>query len=164
MKNSGFTLVETLVSLFIVSIVLAATFAIITAHLRNATLMKNSFIASGLAQEGAEIVRNLRDSDWFAGNDFGSLSDGGPTVSEETYCVQWDSPALISSCPGPLKKDNLGFYNYDSGEDTIFTRTVTVKLESTEELQIIVEVKWPDRGGIKSVVAEEHLFNWYEEN
>ena len=159
MKNFGFTLVETMVSLFVLSIAIAATFAIITFHLSNAQFIKNSFIASGLAQEGAEIVRNLRDTDWFAGRDFGSL--GRPSTIEETYCVQWNSLALISSCANPLKKDADNFYSYDAGQDTIFSRTVTIVKVTDAELKITVEVTWPDRGGTKKITAEEHLFDWY---
>ena len=160
MKISGFTLVETLVSLFILSIAIAASFAVITSNLSNATLIKNNFIASGLAQEGAEIVRNLRDTDWFQGNSFGSF--GGPSAANGEYCVQWKSPELIASCANPLKKDNDGFYSYDAGQDTIFSRTVRVTSSATEII-VTIDVTWPDHGGIKKVSAEEHLYNWYQE-
>ena len=159
MKNPGFTLVETLVSLFVLSIAITATFAIITFNLNRANCIKNSFIASGLAQEGDEGVRNLRDTDWFKGNPFGSL--GGPLAAGGTYCVQWDSEQLISSCSNPLKKDAGGLYTYDSGQNTIFSRTVTVTSVSAAELKITVDVSWPDHGGTKQVSAEEHLFDWY---
>ncbi len=162
MKTSGFTLVETLVSLFILSIAISATLAIITFNLNNANFVKNNFIASGLAQEGAEVVRNLRDTDWFTpGQSFGYL--GGTSVANGVYCVQWDSELLtpIASCSNPLKKDASGTYQHGSGSATIFSRTVTVDPVSASELRITVNVTWPERGGIRTISAEEHLYDWF---
>ncbi len=159
MKNSGFTLVETLVSLFVLSMAITATFAIISFNLSNATFIKNNFIASGLAQEGAELVRNLRDTDWFQGKPFGYL--GGASVANGVYCIQWNSTQLITPCANPLKKDASGLYSYDAGQNTIFTRTVTVTPVSATELRIKIDVTWPDHSGTKAISAEEHLFDWY---
>ena len=161
-KRSGFTLVEVLVSLFILSIAITGAFALIAYHLNVADSVKNSAVASGLAQEGMEVVRNLRDSDWFAGRQFGSL--GGGSVAS-TYCVQWNSTRLISPCTNPLKKGANGIYSYDGDlAPSIFLRTVTItRIPATEpvELKVVVTVSWTDRSIPRSLSAEGHLFNWY---
>ena len=64
-NGAGFTLVEILVSLSIFSIALTAIFYLLTSNLKEASLIENNFIASGLVQEGMEVVRNIRDRDWF---------------------------------------------------------------------------------------------------
>ena len=165
----GFTLVETLVSLFILSIALTGAFTVISSNLRTAHFIQHSFIANGLAQEGLEVVRNLRDSDWFTGAEFGSLgSDDGEAMADGTYQVQWNSASLLSLANNPAlsKNPDNPFYDYDGSVPTIFTRTVeltrTVNLSGeVASLKITVKVSWPDAQGSKEISATEHLFNWY---
>lgn len=161
MKTSGFTLVETLVSLFVLSVAIAATFAIISSNLSNAEFVRNNFIASGLAQEGAELVRNLRDTDGFKGT-FGYFGGSAP-AADGVYCVQWDSTQLMNPCVNPLKKNaTSGLYDHlILGGDTIFSRTVTVTRISSAEIRVIIDVSWKDHTGTKKISAEEHLFNWF---
>ena len=74
MKNSrnkkAFTLIEVLIAVAVLSIVLlAATSSLVTIIRTNAD-NRNTIIAYGLAQEGVEAIRNIRDSDWLLGSDF----------------------------------------------------------------------------------------------
>lgn len=160
MKHTGFTLLETLVALFILSIAITGAFAVISYNLSSANSIKNGFIASGLAQEGMEVVRNVRDSDWFASRPFGSFGNAAP-VADGTYCVQWKSVTL-ANCGNPtLLKDASGLYNYDAGTPSLFSRTVTTTKLSAVEIKVVVDVSWNDHRITKHVYAEEHLFNWY---
>lgn len=156
--NSGFTLIELLVTIFIFSLAFTATSFIIVTNLRSATFVKNSFIASGLTQEGIEIVRNIRDRDWFLGNVFGTSIPNG------TYRIQWNSQSLITlgSNPNLMLDASNGLFSYDAGTDSIFKRTITIStIVPNVEKRIIISVDWIERGGaVKSVIAEEHLFNW----
>jgi prepilin-type N-terminal cleavage/methylation domain-containing protein len=154
--NGGFTLVEVLVVILFFSVSLTAVFFILNFNLRNSIIIKNNSIASGLVQEGMEIVRNLRDNDWHAGNPFGaSIPDG-------TYRVQWNSSSLMAFADSYLKKDGgTGFFSYDSGSDTIFKRVVTIStVVPNVEKRVVVTVTWTERGKLMSVSAENHLFNW----
>lgn len=172
MKNQrfqqGLTLVETLVSLFILSVAVMGSFALISYNLSTANDVKNSFIASGLAQEGMEVVRNLRDGDWFAAKPFGTFGDAsGVAVPDGLYRVQWNSRSLIADVTNPpIKKDASGYYTYTSGTDTIFHREVEIKRVTptsgpVAEIIVTVRVTWGGHFGNKQIVAEEHLFDWY---
>ncbi len=155
-SEKGFTLIETLVSLLIFSIALTAIFSLLSNNLRDALLVEHNFIASGLVQEGMEVVRNLRDNDWYAGNPFGT------EIPNSTFRVQWNSLTFLPlGTNPPLKKDSgTGLMSYDTGDDTIFRRTVTVYILSDLERMVIVTVTWDERGRPRSVSAEDHLFNW----
>ncbi len=153
--NAGFTLVEALVSLLIFSIALTAIFSLLTNNLKDASLVEHNFIASGLVQEGMEVVRNIRDSEWHLNNSFGA------TIPDGSYRVQWNSQALLPFADLFLKKDSgNGFVSYDTGNNTIFKRTVTISAVSGVEKRVVVSVTWDERGAPKSVSAEIHLFNW----
>lgn len=141
---------------------------------RSAVSIQNTFIANGLIQEGLEVVRNIRDRDWFLGNPFGtSLTDG--TFRIQWNSIQCDSGGLPAGClPQPLlvlgsnpnlKKDvSSGIFSYDLGSDTIFKRTVEISSDTVTtnvEKKVVVTVSWTERGGaVKSISAEDHLFNW----
>lgn len=170
MKRNGFTLVETLVSLFILSVALTGAFSVITTNLNSANAIKNSYIASGLVQEGLEITRNLRDGDWQAvpPRPFGSFGHS-ERVNDGSYKVQYNSTQFgMSPATEPLFIDCMGLYNYDYRYDacntpTLFYRYVTVtKIPSTDkEIQVVVRVEWNGRFGKQSVSAEEHFYDWY---
>ena len=71
---------------------------------RSAAAIKNNFIASGLVQEGMEVVRNIRDQDWFLGNSFGaSLADGLPSAEIESRLIRFrkDWPEQLHSPLSP---------------------------------------------------------------
>lgn len=156
--SSGFTLVEVMVSLFILSVAITAILALMISNDQAALSVKNNYIASGLVQEGMEIVRNLRDSDSLNDQLFGtSLNDG-------TYIVQWNSvglsPVNEGSQPFLNINTNNGLYSYDAGAPTIFKRLITVSTPRSDEKKIVVTVTWQERNQPKAVTAENHLFNW----
>lgn len=155
-NGAGFTLIEAIVSLLIFSVSLTAIFYLLTNNLREASLIKNNFIASGLVQEGMEAVRNIRDNDWYLGNPFGT------TIPDGSYRVQWNSQTLLSLAPDPyLKKySGTGLFSYDIGDDTIFKRTVAINTVSSEEKRVTVTVTWKEGKRDRSVSAEDHLYNW----
>lgn len=61
-SKRGFTLVETLVSLFIFSLSITAIIVVTGKGVADTTIAKNKITAVALAQEGIEIVRNIRDT------------------------------------------------------------------------------------------------------
>lgn len=156
-NGAGFTLVEVLIATLVLGIVISATSSILTANLISAVAIKNNYIASGLTQEGVEVVRNIRDTGWFSGASFNnSIPDG-------TYRAQWNSASFIpfGLNPALLKDNSTGIYSYDSGGATIFSRTMNIiTVTSNVEKKITVTVSWNERGMAKSISAEDHLFNW----
>ena len=58
----GFTLIETMVALAIFSVSVVSLIVMTSQGVANVSLAKNKLIASYLAQEGIEVVRNNRDS------------------------------------------------------------------------------------------------------
>lgn len=154
-SNRGFTLVEALVTLVVLTIALGPSLILTTNISSTASVVRNNLVAANLAQEGVEVVRGMRDTNWFLGNPF----DQG--LANGTYRIQWDSTALIALGANPPVKEDTGLYNYSTGNDTIFRRTISVLKVNAGELRIISEVTWQERGGNdKSFQAESHLFNW----
>ena len=60
--NRGFTLVETLVAVSIFSMSILALMSVLASGISNTIYAKQKIIASYLAQEGIEYIRNMRDT------------------------------------------------------------------------------------------------------
>ena len=158
MNRKGFTLVEVIVAIGIISMVsVGATYGI-SLSLTSAFLVKNDLIAANLAQEGLEIVRGIRDRDWHLGNSFGASLPNG------NYLIDWNSQSLSGFSDTFLKIDSNGVYNYSSGQDTIFKRKVIIEDSAQNPASVEkvakVEVSWNEKSGLKTIQAELRLFNW----
>ena len=69
--KKGFTLPEVLISLSILSMVVLAATDLVVSNLRINVDNMNTIIAYGLAQEGIEAMREIRDSNWLLGANYG---------------------------------------------------------------------------------------------
>ncbi|MCC2630583.1 MAG: seg [Candidatus Paceibacter sp.] len=61
-KNKGFTLLETLIAIAILSVAIGSAFTVAQKSLSSSYLAKNQTAAFFLASEGIELVRNIRDN------------------------------------------------------------------------------------------------------
>ena len=153
--NKGFTLIEALVALVILTLALGPALVLSSNISSTASVVRNNLIAANLSQEGVEVIRALRDANWFNVLSF----DAG--IADGIYRIEWNSNALISLGSNPPLKINAGLYNYSSGTDTKFKRTVTITKINSEELRIISDVTWTERGNrTRDVKVESHLFDW----
>lgn len=158
-KEKGFTLMEIIVAMFVFSIGLVAILGLATMSLRASTTSKLRLIAAGLAQEGMELVRDVRNSnsDWDNWEWYGSRA----TSTSQDYLVQYDDSVLLTYAETPLKLNSgTGLYQYDSGNDTQFYRKVTLTKVSSHEVKVLVEVKWSSQGQWHYLIAEDRLWKW----
>lgn len=161
-KNTdGFTLIESLVALTLLMVGLIPAFLQASSALALSTTARNALIAANLAQEGVEVVRSVRDANWFAARPF----DDGLSSCASGCLVQWDSQELqqIGTNP-PLKLDAAtGLYQYSTGEDSLFSRAITVTKISDIELSVTSKITWHERTSDKEFSVEYHLFDWLKE-
>ncbi len=66
--KKGFSFGETLLAAFVLSIGLLTVVKMFQVAITNSIIIRNATAASELAQEGVELVRNVRDNDLVAGN------------------------------------------------------------------------------------------------
>lgn len=155
--NKGFTLIETLVALVLVTIAMGPVFILTTSSINVAARIEHNLIATNLAQEGIEVIRNIRDTNWLNRVAFDNNLPVG------TWRVEWDtiSGGLRAVGSNPVLKKNNGIYNYTTGTDTIFRRTITISKPNSGELMLVSSITWIERGNInRTVSTESHLFDW----
>jgi prepilin-type N-terminal cleavage/methylation domain-containing protein len=163
-RERGFTLVEVLISLVLMATALVPAFILTNDSLRLSERIRNSLVAANLAQEGIEVVRGIRDGNWFRSEDFVV----GLDVCTLGCIFQYDSienevDTVLEGLQAYLKVDPAtGLYQYDTGADSIFRRTVTITMVSAVEMKVESVVTWVERGDAKSTTLETHLYNWIQ--
>lgn len=176
MKNSqqsGFTLVEILISAFILTVAVGSVMALIMTNLQAISGTKRSVVAANLAQEGVEIVRALRDTNWIENLPY----DAGNIGINGTYCANYNSLILMNPCP------DLQYKLYWNSTDRVYThisagnsatpyeREIRItRIPNPEDpdpqgddpdvLQVESVVRYQVRDVTRSIIVEDHLYDW----
>ena len=149
---------EAIVAIFVITAGIVGVLALVTQTISSATFSKDKLTAAYLAQEGIEIVRNIRDTNWLQGLSW----NNGLGVS--VYEADYKASSLSFFSGNPLNLETLtGYYGYGAGDATKFTRKITINdgPVSGSSLNIKVEVSWQEKGTSHKVEAQENLYNWY---
>ena len=95
MKNKdhkkGFTIMEVLIAITVITLVIFTATNLVVSIMRSNTGNINTLVGYGLAQEGLEAVRNIRDSNWLLGVDF----DGVHKSSSKGNSPVWGDDAIF---------------------------------------------------------------------
>lgn len=81
-NKKGFSLIEILLALFVLIVGIVATLVLVANSVREIADSRESIVASSLAQEGAELVRNVRDNN---ASDVFHQQKRGLTVTREIF-------------------------------------------------------------------------------
>ena len=174
----GFTLIETLVAVMLLSVAIVAPMSLASKSLSTAYYARDQITAFYLAQEAIEAVRSIRDSQilTIAENPAGAPDIFGPIPhNNQPFIIdarKGDPATAIVACNGtcPPLETNGTLYGYPSaGEDTAawtctcFTRTVYAHPVggNQDEIRVTVTVTW-QTGSIqaRTFSISENLFRW----
>jgi len=162
-KNKGFTILEVIAAIFVLTVGAGAAFVLIQNTLVLATIIENKAIASFLAQEGIEIVRNIRDTTWIK-------KGTNPALSWDVDLPggDWQADYLSSKLEQTyndnsyLNIDSNNFYSYSAGTSTKFKRKITISDKTANKMRVSVQINWSERGRSYKFEALEYITNWYE--
>ncbi len=183
--EKGFTLVESLVAISVLMIAIASPMAISQKGLSTATQSKDQMIASFLAQDGLEAVKNIRDqiavsasagTSWLTGLDK-CVCAAGSCTNFAQYCnIDTTYPDLTTSGAvkqynesgvNPLKTNtdiNGKFINFNLSAATasIFSRYINVyqSTDNPNEAKVNVRVSWNTPSGIQNVTITDFIYNY----
>jgi prepilin-type N-terminal cleavage/methylation domain-containing protein len=162
-KTKGFTLLEMLISLVVITVGVLGIYSAISKYSQNTQLEKENLIASYLCQEAIEIVKNRRDINWLQGASWDAGLTGCASGCEADYLADpsVDLPAWVD--PGKdlyIEGATRSFRYLTSpveGVDTKtnFKRRINIAA-GVDELYVVVNVYW--EGNVMSV--EEKIYNW----
>lgn len=175
----GFTLIETMIAMAILAIGVTGVTNVMISVTRLAAINEDSTIATYLAQEALELVRNGRDAHWRKDEPWDAdwVCTGSSSVCLYIYTLNQSGQVSYSNLPGdkifgqlPARVDRYanGLYHNHSGaaltEETKFYRAVQVELNNADYPQgviITAIVEWRNqRGDIDKVELKEVLYDW----
>lgn len=147
MNKNGFTIIEMVIAIFVMVMGIIGAFGAFSSVGILASDSADKLIATYLAQEGIELVRNIRDSNWLemdlyeTGNLKETLSLEYTTpswsnkltnFSNNEFKIDWKNGYWLDyknqSKDDYLKVDNNGFYSYEeeTGQKTKFKRKIFI--------------------------------------
>lgn len=133
--KKGFSIMEVMLSIFLLSVGMIAIITLMANSIKNNANNRNSIIATQLAQEGIELVRNKRDLNiamlsYEEAKDPAKIKNAAfkEIDKNKSYCpgVRDGKVELTGGCDGEVQYDDSSGYNHYSGETTIFSRKVFV--------------------------------------
>ena len=181
-NNKGFSILEASIVMGVVSIGLLGVFSLILQNIQVQKVNKNMLVASMLAQEGLELVRNIRDDNWIA----------SPAVAWDLNIAGWgnndftvdytmalanandsdnDGDIMEEANTKLYKNSANNFYTHTAAGNTAtqYYRLITVDdIDASspadgidDYYKVKSHVQWKDsKGALKDYIAETYLYNW----
>ena len=142
---NGFSLVEVLFSLLVLTLGIVGVVLIMTANIKVYVEAKNQIIAAQLVQAGTELVKNL--------NDNGQFTDGTSYLNYKVDANVSTSPATIRFVSAgtnyQLYLDSNGFYSHTSsgGTSTKYIRRIDIDgTSAVGQRKVTSKVAWDGTG------------------
>ena len=157
-KKKGFTILEVIISILVVTIGVLSVYTVTQQIVSYTYHSAFRLTAVYLGEEGIEIVRNIRDTNWLKGVAWNNgLGVGAWEADYNTI------QPLSDTYDGDFLKleTTSGLYGYDSGSQTNFKRKITITPVGGA-LEVSIEVWWEYKGDTYGpITVQEILYNWY---
>lgn len=185
-KQAGFTLIETLVAITILMISIAGPLTVAHKGLTSALYARDQMIASYLAQDAIEYIKNFRDNNILAGDasipwnkGFSGCTKAAPCIVD-TYQGTPLPTASVSIGPGgngiiTKSSSNMVLYSMSRGYAHNQTVSGTVKVSpfsryfylvpgvagssGSDESNLIVVVDWTTNNVANEIKVSSSIFN-----
>lgn len=181
----GFTLIETLVAIFILTLAITATMTAAQAGLQSSLYARDQITAYYLAEEAMEYVRNIRDTNYQTTFNAQTENDpvctwisnvGGPSECKTipAECIggtcRIDVPNnVMEACSGEtcrLKYDEAAGYTYASGAASKFIRKINIEpmagpTSAPTEIMVTVTMEWKTGPfDVRTFKVRSSLLDW----
>ena len=184
--SKGFTIVEAIIAIFILSVSVASMISLTADAAISARYANNEITANYLLQEAIDSIRNSRDTLAFQQKDtagwnvflsrygfpnFRCFSTNGCYLKMESFDPQDilfnDIGTCSGTCPYLIYNNNTGattFYSsYDvNGVTSVFRRTINMVINPTnpDEVKVTATVDWSNGTTSRTQSLEVSLLNW----
>ncbi len=173
-KNQGFTLVETLIAIGILSLSILGTFTAVQNGLHSSIVAKDQITAFYMTQEAMEFIKNIRDEnalhslDGTAVSWLHSLSEsagdacyfGKTCTIDSALKTTATCSGSFGSCPVIRQDPVSGLYGYTAGwTATNIRREIQLLSINSSEIQITVRMSWTTGSFTQNFQVTQSMFN-----
>jgi len=154
LRKNGQGLIEVLVSLALLIVGILGSLTLATITIRAGIESRERVQAALLAQEGIEIVKNNRDTNWIKKAKGESVNWNDNLFRNENF----------SNIPSNSLSESGGTCggNFDK-----FTRKITIEdtvpPDPNNKKKVTCEVSWTDASGTHRVTAIDYITNWQKQ-
>lgn len=161
-NERGISILEVIVVMTIIALGLVGVLSLVAQNVKAHYINKHVLIASTLAEECLELVRNVRDLNWLT---VGNWKED--IVGDGTYIIDYGGRASINQAIDSLNEAGArlyvngdGFYTHTvTATTTNFYRLITV-VDLGNYLDVKCSVRWQDGTQNHNYTAETYLYNW----
>lgn len=149
-----------LVAVAIIAIGTLGVFSAAAKYSQQTQRERDNLVAVYLCQEGIEIVKNIRDTNWVESasswkDGLTSCSSGCEADFEDTSLAAWSSEDFL------YIEGATGLYKYivspvSSDVKTSYARKIAITEVGDDELDIQVDVYW----GANTMTVKQNIYNW----
>jgi len=177
LSTNGFTLIELLITVSVITVGILGVFTAVQQGIIIVDYSRSRLTAAFLAQEGVEIIKNIRDTNLLEGRTGTVLWNAGidPGASPKEYEVVYDdvdnegvflssafcSPNCDFSNLKFLKKTDNVLYNYSLGDNTRYKRKIRIEKISDEHLRLTIVVYWTTKKGSDEFQLMQEMYKWW---
>lgn len=178
--KKGFTIIETLVALTILIVGVTGAFTAASQAISNSTFAKDQVIAFYLAEEGVEMIKNVRDTNALQGNQWlhgvsenpndpcffsQNSSDPGKSCYKDVTMDAFLTCSDVGACPVLNQNSVSGMYYYHDINTTLtptpFTREIHLARVSNTEVAVTVTITWQKGVVSRQFRARENIYDWH---
>jgi Tfp pilus assembly protein PilV len=174
-SRKGQSLVEALIAISVVMMGLMGALSLLSNSVGMSRTVSDNYLATYLASEGIEIVKNNLDHNYILMSKGAMISwnENVCNFAKSAYEVDYRTTDMdvarlaggydsFSTIPLMLNTaTNIFSYEFDGTEKTNFYRTVKTNCLNSDEIEVKSYVRWKGRGGSDSeVVLEDKFYNW----
>ncbi|MDD3151075.1 MAG: hypothetical protein PHV68_09640 [Candidatus Gastranaerophilales bacterium] len=162
-NNSGISILEVIVAMMIITMGMVGVLSLVIQNVEAQYINKNVLMASGLAQEGLELVRNVRDLNWLTpGNTWNQ-----DMIGDGTYVIDYGGLSSLNTVINSIDEagarlyvDSSGLYTHTiTATPTNFYRLITV-IDQGDYLDVKCAIRWKDGTQNHDYTAKTYLYNW----
>ncbi len=171
LKKKGFSLMEVMAVLFIVMVGMVGVMSLVLQNIQVKDINTNRIIAHQLAQEGIELIRKQRDTNWIVCANEGSTNPAcwvSNIIPDSKYKVDYNDeyPVEVSNIEDArLYSDTSAgsekmYVHETTPQETPFYRMIEIDYLSADSIYVTVNIEWQERADVYSYSAETVLYNW----
>lgn len=157
-NRKGFSMIEAVIAILICGSTFVVFMSVLLPTLKSEFYQRDQIMASNLAQEGIEIMRNVRDNNLKDKKD--AFDPPFSTNAEKCYYVDYNTSPASRLC---TRYFSVGINNSGSGLsiDTKFERNIDVK-PNGDALEVVSTVRWKPSGSTtySEVSLTDKLYPW----
>lgn len=141
-KYKAFSFLEVIISVFIISVGLVSSVGLIATSLSGSMDSRKQIVASLLAQEGIELVRNIRDNNWMDNDPITTSFSHG--IDSTGHRIDRTMIDVSTSTTYALYYHSTNGYVHSSvsANPTPFSRKIIISVISDDERTIVSAVRW----------------------